>query len=93
MERWGKSPRPEMVYFDEGGYYEIPLDCLRPVELDNVMVAGRCFSAEGGAMTSARVIGTALGTGWAAGTAAAFQALGRPMDEAVETIRQQHERL
>lgn len=93
MERWGKSPRPGMVYFDEGGYYEIPLDCLRPVELDNVMVAGRCFSAEGGAMTSARVIGTALGTGWAAGTAAAFEALGRPMDEAVETIRQQHERL
>ena len=40
-------------------------------------------------MTSARVIGTALATGWAAGTTAAFQALGRPLDAAVETIRQQ----
>jgi hypothetical protein len=59
------------------------------VELDNVLVAGRCLSAAAGAMTSARVIGTALATGWAAGTVAAFQALGRPLDGAVETIRQQ----
>ena len=78
-----------MTYFDERDYYEIPLDCLRPVELDNVLVAGRCFSAEAGAMSSARVIGTALATGWAAGTVAAFQALGRPADEAVDTIRKQ----
>ena len=75
--RWNagrNSPRPEMTYFAERDYYDIPLDCLRPVELDNVFVAGRCLSAETGAMTSARVIGTALATGWAAGTAAAFQA-------------------
>ena len=91
MERWGNGPRPEMTFFNERDYYEIPLDCLRPVELDNVLVAGRCFSASAGAMTSARVIGTALATGWAAGTAAAFQALGRPLDEAVETIRKQME--
>ena len=89
MERWGNGPRPEMTFFSEHGYYEIPLDCLRPAELDNVLVAGRCLSAAAGAMTSARVIGTALATGWAAGTVAAFQALGRPLDGAVETIRQQ----
>jgi hypothetical protein len=89
MERWGSSLRPEMVYFEEGGYYEIPLDCLRPVELDNVLVAGRCFCAEPGAISSARVIGTALATGWAAGTAGAFQAMGRPADEAVDAIRKQ----
>ena len=83
MERWGNSPRPEMTFFNERDYYDIPLDCLRPVELDNVLVAGRCLSADAGAMTSARVIGTALATGWAAGTAAAFQALGRPLDDAV----------
>jgi len=87
MERWTKSPRPEMTYFSERDYYDIPLDCLRPVELDNVFVAGRCFSATTGAMTSARVIGTALATGWAAGTAAAFQAAGRSLDDAVTTIR------
>lgn len=89
MERWGKSPRPEMTYFAERDFYDIPLDCLRPVELDNVFVAGRCLSATSGAMTSARVIGTALATGWAAGTAAAFQASGQSLDDAVATIRRQ----
>jgi hypothetical protein len=88
MERWTSSPRPEMTYFAEGDYYEIPLDCLRPAELDNVWVAGRCFSATTGAMTSARVIGTAMATGWAAGTAAAFQAMGRSLEEAVTAVRQ-----
>jgi hypothetical protein len=88
MERWTTGPRPEMTYFAEGDYYEIPLDCLRPAELDNVWVAGRCFSATTGAMTSARVIGTAMATGWAAGTAAAFQAGGRSLEEAVAASRQ-----
>jgi hypothetical protein len=89
MERWGNNRRPELTFFKEGDYYEITLDCLRSVELDNVLTAGRCLSATAGAMSSARVIGTALATGWAAGTAAAFQALGRPLDEAVEAVRQQ----
>jgi len=70
MERWTASPKPEMTYFAEREYYDIPIDCLRPIELENTFVAGRCISAETGAMTSARVIGTALGTGWAAGMAA-----------------------
>ncbi len=87
MERWTDSPRPEMTCFTERDFYDIPLDCLRPVELDNVFVAGRCLSAMTGAMTSARVIGTALATGWAAGTAAAFQASGRSLDAAVAAIR------
>ena len=91
MERWGNGPRPEMTFFNERDYYEIPLDCLRPAELDNMLAAGRCFSASAGAMSSARVIGTALATGWAAGTTAAFQALGRPPEEAVEAIRKQME--
>ncbi len=89
MERWGTGARPEITVFNERDYYDIPLDCLRPATLDNLFAAGRCFSASAGAMTSARVIGTALATGWAAGTAAAFQALNRPLDEAVATIRRQ----
>ena len=89
MERWGAAPKPEMTFFAERDYYDIPLDCLRPEELDNTWVAGRCLSAAAGAMTSARVIGTALATGWAAGTAAAFQAQDRPLDEAVAEIRRQ----
>jgi hypothetical protein len=87
MERWTRSPRPEMTYFAERDYYDIPLDCLRPDELDNVFVAGRCLSAETGAMTSARVIGTALASGWAAGAAAAYQAAGKSADEAIAAVR------
>jgi hypothetical protein len=91
MERWTSKPRPEMTYFAERDYYDIPLDCLRAVELDNVFVAGRCLSAETGAMTSARVIGTALATGWAAGTAAAFQAAGKSLDQAVVAIHKTYQ--
>jgi hypothetical protein len=91
MERWGESPKPEMSYFAERDFYDIPLNCLRPAGLDNVFVAGRCLSAASGAMTSARVIGTALATGWAAGTAAAFQAASRPLSEAVALVQKQME--
>jgi hypothetical protein len=78
-----------MTYFAGRDFYDVPFDCLRPVELENVFAAGRCLSATTGAMTSARVIGTALATGWAAGTAAAFQAGGRPLEEAVAVVRKQ----
>jgi len=87
MERWGIGPRPAMNYFAEREYYDIPVGCLRPVDLENVFVAGRCLAATAGAMTSARVIGTALATGWAAGTAAAGQVSGQPLEAAVEQIR------
>lgn len=87
MERWTRSPRPEMTYFAERDYYDIPLDCLRAAELDNVFVAGRCLSAETGAMTSARVIGTALATGWAAGTAAAYHVARKSLDDATAAVR------
>ena len=76
-----------MTYFAERDYYDIPVDCLRVAELENVFVAGRCLSAAAGAMTSARVIGTALATGWAAGTVAAFQAAGRTLEAAVGQVR------
>lgn len=87
MERWGHAPRPEMAFFAEGEYYEIPLDCLRCAAPENLWAAGRCCSASPAAMTSARVMGTSLGTGWAAGTAAAFQAEGRPLEDAIAAIR------
>lgn len=88
MERWTAAPKPEMNYFAERDFYDIPLDCLRAKELENVFVAGRCLSAETGAMTSARVIGTALATGWAAGMSAAFQAADRSLDDAIASIRE-----
>jgi hypothetical protein len=89
METWGEAPRPAMRFFAEQDYYEIPFGCLRPVGLDNVLAAGRCLSATPAALASARVIGTALATGWAAGTAAAFQAAGKQLEDAVRTVRAQ----
>ena len=88
MERWTSSPKPEMTYFAERDFYDLPLDCLRPVELENVFVAGRCLSATTGAMTSARVMGTAMATGYAAGIAAAFQAENLPIQDALGLIRE-----
>lgn len=86
MEQWGNGLRPEMAYLGERDYYDIPLDCLRPAGLENLLVAGRCLSAAPKAISSARVIGTALQTGWAAGTVAAFVALNRPVEEALRTV-------
>jgi len=89
MERWLDQPQPVIAFFEERDYYEIPIGCLRPAGLDNVLAAGRCLSATSGALASARVIGTALATGWAGGQAAAVQAGGKPLAEAVELIRRQ----
>ncbi len=87
MERWSDGARPEMAFLGEGDYYGISLDCLRPPGLDNLLAAGRCFAATAGAMSSARVIGTALQTGWAAGTIAASQALNRSVEKAIERLQ------
>ena len=52
--------------------YEIPFRCLVPVDLDNVLVAGRGISATHEAHASTRVMPNAMAIGQAAGTAAAL---------------------
>ncbi len=66
----GREHRREMIA--EGGSYDVPYACLLPRGLSNVMVAGRCLSATREAHGSARVMGTCMGMGQAAGTAAAM---------------------
>lgn len=88
VERWEGGPRPRMAWAPEGSAYEVRLGCLRPLGLENVYAAGRCLSAEPGAQASARVIGTALATGWAAGALAACQAAGGAPEDAVAGLRQ-----
>lgn len=61
------NPRPLLEFPPENDHYQIPADCLLPVAVDNLVAAGRCISADAGAMASARVIATALETGWKAG--------------------------
>ena len=53
--------------------------------LDNVLVAGRCFSATHDAHASARSMGTCMAMGQAAGTAAALS--GEPKRLAAEMLR------
>ncbi|MCG3180250.1 MAG: hypothetical protein BIFFINMI_02608 [Phycisphaerae bacterium] len=54
--------------------YHVPLRSLRPRGTDNVLVAGRCLSADQMALSSARVMTTASMMGQAAGLAAATAA-------------------
>ena len=58
----------------EGGYYQIPLRTLQPQGLDNVLVAGRCISADHDALASTRVMAPSMALGQAAGTAATLLA-------------------
>jgi hypothetical protein len=55
-----------------GGSYDVPFGCRIPRGLRNLLVAGRCLSSTRAANGSARVMGTCLATGQAAGTAAAL---------------------
>jgi hypothetical protein len=52
--------------------YGIPYRCLVPQNLDNILVCGRCISADRGAQASIRVTPTCMAMGQAAGTAAAM---------------------
>lgn len=91
IEIWKGGRKPEVKYLPENDYYDIPAGCLIADGLDNVFMGGRCISAEAEAMGSARVIGTALATGYGAGTLAAFQAMGKQQHEAVAVL-QEHQK-
>jgi hypothetical protein len=55
-----------------GGSYDIPYGCLIPKKTKNLLIAGRCISSSRSANGSARVMGTCMATGQAAGTAVAL---------------------
>jgi hypothetical protein len=71
MEYWDAENGPHYTYAEENRAYGIPARCLRSVNVHNLWTAGRSISAASGALSSARVIGTAMATGEAAGAAAA----------------------
>lgn len=54
--------------------YGIPYRALVPRRIDQLIVAGRCISAERRALASARITGTCMAMGQAVGTAAALSA-------------------
>lgn len=57
-------------YLPDGETYGIPYRCLLPQEVDNLLVVGRCLSAEHDAHASVRSMGQCMAMGQAAGVAA-----------------------
>lgn len=55
-----------------GDHYDIPYGCLVPKRIDQLLVAGRCISADHMALGSMRVMYQCMATGEAAGVAAAM---------------------
>jgi hypothetical protein len=57
-----------------GEAYDIPLRCLLPLDVEGLLVAGRCISGTHEALSSYRVMPVAMATGQAAGVCAAIAA-------------------
>lgn len=72
--------------------YEIPYRSLIPVKFDNLLVAGRCLSANQMAAGSARVMATCMAMGQGAGVAAAMAAAGDGMTRNLD-VKQLRENL
>jgi hypothetical protein len=60
------------ITYLENDAYDIAFETLVPVSGTNLLVAGRCLSAEHEAMASARVTAQCLGMGYAVGAASAL---------------------
>lgn len=76
---YGAKPKVEWLYDD---YYEIPYGALVPASGENLIVAGRCLSAEHEALASARVTAQCFSYGQAAALATALSLeSGRPYRE------------
>ena len=80
----------EGLYPPDGDWYDIPYRSLTAKGIDNLLVSGRCISATHAAMAGARVMGTCMAIGQAAGTAAALAVGGgvRPRAVDVNGLRQ-----
>lgn len=64
-----------LVFLPPGESYDIPLRCLLPKEVDNILVAGRCISGSHEAHSSYRAMCICMATGQAAGACAALAAI------------------
>jgi len=62
------------------GWYDIPLRSLQSPQVENLLVAGRCISADAAGFASARTLPTAMATGQAAGYVAAMKVQQKNVD-------------
>ncbi len=63
-----------LMRLPKGESYDIPLRCLIPRKINNLLVAGRCISGTHEALASYRIIPISMATGQAAGVCAALSA-------------------
>jgi hypothetical protein len=81
----GLKPEPGIVLSQRpppGDFYEVPYRCLLPERIEQLLVAGRCLSADRAALGSARTTVCCMAMGEAAGLAASRAVrLGRPPRE------------
>ncbi len=75
----------------EGDFYDIPLRCLLPQNIENLVVAGRCISGTHEAHSSYRVMPVCVATGQAAGVCAglAIKAKSPPQKIPFEEVQQE----
>lgn len=71
IEIWDREKGPSFLYLETGAHYEIPLRCLKSLDIKNLYSAGRCISASPEALGSTRVMGACISLGEQAGLAAA----------------------
>ena len=81
IEFWEPNKNPSMAYFALNDYYDIPGKALQSAAVSNLFFAGQSLSASVDVLASARVIGTCLATGYAAG----YLAAGVVKNESYET--------
>ena len=67
-----------------GNWYGVPYRSLVPLEVENLLVAGRCLSATSDAAGAVRVIPPAMAGGQAAGVAAALACSGATTPRAID---------
>lgn len=86
MEWHDSSQKDWPIHFrvPPDGTFNIPLRCLQSIDTANLFCAGRCADGDRVAGSAIRVMGTALATGQAAGTAAGLTAKDRAGPKAVE---------
>ncbi len=86
IEEWDYSGKVMMEYFRTGNAYDIPARCLQSPVYANLFFAGKGISAETKAIASARVTGTCLQTGYAAGRLAVCESI-REQQHVIQQIQ------
>ena len=76
-------------YLPEGETYQIPYRCLLPQNVDGLLVAGRCLSADHDAHASVRSMGQCMAMGQAAGAAAILSKESKRVPRGIATSKLQ----